>query len=217
MSKSAAARKRALEVLDILRQSYPDARCALDYRNPFELLVATILSAQCTDVRVNLVTPELFSAYPDAPSLAGAESEELEALVRTTGFYRNKAANLRECARTLVSRHGGEVPEAMEDLVELPGVGRKTANVIRGNVFGKPAMVVDTHVKRISYRLGWTKQTQPEKIEEELCRLLPKEHWTEAGHLLIAHGRTLCKAPLPHCGRCPVLPLCPRAGVQRAL
>lgn len=194
---------------------YPDAHCALHYRDPWQLLVATILSAQCTDVRVNLVTPELFARYPHPRDLLGAEPFEVENLIRSTGFFRNKSKNLIACAAQLVTRHGGDVPADRDALVALPGVGRKTANVVLGNAFGIPGMVVDTHVGRIAYRLGWTKQKDPVKVERELCKLLPPEDWTMCGHVLIAHGRALCKAPTPWCSRCFLVERCPQVGVGK--
>lgn len=203
-------------VLQRLIAAYPEAECALHYLNPFQLLVATILSAQCTDVRVNLVTPALFAACPDPAALAAATPESIEELIRSTGFYRNKARNLIGCAAALVERHDGQVPADLESLVALPGVGRKTANVVLGNAFGIAGMVVDTHVKRLAFRLGWTRATEPERIERELCRLLPKALWTQAGHTLIAHGRACCKAPTPECSRCPVEDACPRRGVKKS-
>jgi endonuclease-3 len=210
------AKRQAATVVDVLRTTYPDAACALHFTTPFELLVATILSAQCTDVRVNMVTPGLFRRYPDPASLAGAEPTEVEELIRSTGFFRNKAKNLLGCAAALVERHGGAVPESMAELVALPGVGRKTANVVLGNAFATPGMVVDTHVKRVAGRLGWTVSVDPVKIEADLQSLLPKEEWTEVSHLLIHHGRALCKAPTPLCSGCPLLELCPRRGVKRS-
>lgn len=210
------ARQQACAVLNMLAESYPEAHCALHYHNPWELLVATILSAQCTDVRVNLVTPALFDRYPTPAAMAAADQEELEELIRSTGFFRNKARNLIGCARELVAGHAGSVPQSLEELVALPGVGRKTANVVLGNAFAIPGMVVDTHVKRISRRLGWSEREDPVKIEQDLCRLLPETEWTQAGHLLIAHGRAVCKAPTPWCSRCPVIELCPQRGVDRS-
>ena len=209
-------RKKALELLNLLEQVYPDAHCALNYRSPWELLVATILSAQCTDVRVNQVTVELFRAFPDPISLAGAQQAEVEALIRSTGFFRNKAKNLIRCAEQLLQRHEGEVPRRLEDLVALDGVGRKTANVVLGNAFNIPGMVVDTHVKRLSRRFGWTRSENPDQIEKDLCRLLPPSEWTQCAHTLIAHGRACCKAPIPYCSRCQVVDICPRKGVERA-
>lgn len=210
------SRGRALLLLERLEGLYPDAHCALLYGNPLELLVATILSAQCTDVRVNQVTPLLFLRYPDAHTLAAADPAELEELIRSTGFFRNKAKNIIACARALVLHHDGEVPRRMEELVALPGVGRKTANVVLGNIFALPAMVVDTHVKRLAGRFGWTRESDPVRIERDLCRLLPEDRWTQTGHVLILHGRALCKAPIPHCTLCPVLDLCPRHGITRS-
>jgi len=213
---SSAERRRAAGVLDILATQYPEAHCALLYRNPWELLVATILSAQCTDLRVNLVTPALFRRFPTPAAMALAGQQTVEELVRTTGFFRNKAKNIIASAKVLVERHAGVVPPRREDLVALPGVGRKTANVVLGNAFGVPGMVVDTHVKRISRRLGWSDRSDPVQIEEDLCRLLPEDLWTLAGHLLIAHGRAVCKAPIPWCSRCPVVRDCPQSGVVRS-
>jgi len=203
-------------MLEILRQTYPEARCALRFDNPFQLLVATILSAQCTDVQVNRVTPELFARFPEVEMMAGADLEELENLVRPTGFYRNKARSLLGCAGMLVKKFQGQVPQTLEELIGLPGVGRKTANVVLGNAYGIPGMVVDTHVKRLSRRMGWTTRTDPEKIEWHLCELLPKKDWTLAGHLLIHHGREICKAPVPLCSTCPLQELCPKIGVGKA-
>ena len=216
MKVSRERQQRAAEVLAILTQTYPNAACALTYSDPWELLVATILSAQCTDVRVNMVTPELFRRYPTPAALALAEPETLEELIRSTGFFRNKARNLLGCAAVLVAKHDGKVPENLAELTALPGVGRKTANVVLGNAFATPGMVVDTHVKRLAFRLGWTSQSDPVKIEQDLCALLPQQEWTQAGHLLIHHGRALCKAPTPLCSQCPVFELCPRHGVTRS-
>jgi len=212
----ASGRAKALETLDFLESLYPDAECALNHRNPFELLVATILSAQCTDVRVNQVTPALFQEYPDPASLAAARLTELEELVKSTGFYRNKARNLLACAEMIKTDYEGEVPQVLKQLVSLPGVGRKTANVVLGNAFGVPGMVVDTHVKRIAFRLGWSRQNDPVKVERDLCRLLPEERWNQTSHTLIFHGRALCKAPTPLCSACPLLGDCPRNGVKRS-
>ncbi len=204
---------RAAEILRVLRALYPDVRCELDHNGPFQLLVATILSAQCTDKRVNLVTPELFRRYPDAPRLAVAELAEVEELVRTTGFFRSKAKNIRAAAAELVARHGGEVPRELEALTVLPGVGRKTANVVLGNAYGIEAgVVVDTHVGRLSRRLGLTKQTDPVKIEQDLIKLVPRDAWSEWSHLLIWHGRRRCFARNPDCSACELAALCPTAG-----
>jgi endonuclease-3 len=209
-------RRQALAVLDILDATYPDARIALNFDNPFELLVATILSAQCTDVQVNKVTPELFRKYPDVYAFAGADADALAEDIRAIGFFRSKARNLVAAAQAIIERHAGAVPQTMTELSLLAGVGRKTANVVLGNAFGIPGMVVDTHVRRVSGRLGWTRQNDPEKIEQELIRLLPQERWIHASHLLIWHGRRICRAPIPFCSTCPVLALCPRQGVTRS-
>jgi len=207
--------KRALGVhastiLARLLERYPDAHCALDFHNAFELLCATILSAQCTDKRVNMVTPALFARYPDAVALAAARREDVEELIRTTGFFRNKAKSLIGMATALVERHDGEVPAEMDLLVVLPGVGRKTANVILGNAFGKnEGIVVDTHVTRLGNRLGLTKQSDAVKIERELVPLFPRDRWTMLSHLLIEHGRQVCDAKKPRCGDCILADLCP--------
>jgi endonuclease III len=206
----------AYEVLVLLEQYYPEAKCALTYRSPWELLVATILSAQCTDVRVNQVTPLLFRRYPGPEQMAAASREELEEAIRPTGFFRNKAKSLQHCAEMVVKEYSAEIPQSLEALVRLPGVGRKTANVVLGNAFSIPGMVVDTHVKRISRRLGWTRHEDPVKIEADLCRLLPQAQWTQAGHTLIFHGRAICKAPVPRCSECPVQERCPKIGVLRS-
>jgi endonuclease III len=211
--------KRALEeradaVYRILEEEYPDAHCALDHRNPFELTVATILSAQCTDERVNMVTPELFRRFPAPEDLAGARQDEVEEIVHSTGFFRNKARNLIGMAEAVVERHEGHVPRTLKDLVKLPGIGRKTANVVLGNAFDiDEGVVVDTHVKRISKRLGFTRETSPVKVERDLMKLFPRERWTMLAHLMIFHGRAICDARKPLCGECPVAHLCPSARV----
>jgi endonuclease III len=203
---------RADRIYRILEEEYPDAHCALHHRNPYELTVATILSAQCTDERVNMVTPALFEAFPDPESLAGAPQDDVEELVRSTGFFRNKAKNLIGMADAVMDRHGGVIPNTMEALVALPGVGRKTANVVLGNAFGIDyGIVVDTHVKRISKRLGFTRQTDPVKVETDLVEIFPRERWTMLSHLLIFHGRKTCVARKPRCGSCCVAHLCPSA------
>jgi endonuclease III len=200
------------ETIARLRSAYPDARTALDWSNPLELLVATILSAQTTDVRVNSVTPALFARYPTAADYAEADPAELEEAIRPTGFFRNKAKSLQGMARALVEDHGGEVPRTMEELVALPGVGRKTANVVLGNAFSiDEGVVVDTHVRRLSNRLGFTSHSDPEKIERDLIETVPKKDWTVFSHLLILHGRSICKARKPACGDCVVNDLCPSA------
>jgi endonuclease-3 len=205
---------RARKVVRGLRKAYADADCALHHQNALELLVATILSAQCTDERVNQVTPGLFRRYPTAADYAAADPAELENWIRSTGFFRNKAKSILGLGQALVERHGGEVPEEMEQLVELPGVGRKTANVVLGTWFGKPAIPVDTHVTRLSNRLGFTRQENAVKIELELQKLIPREDWTFASHALIWHGRRVCKARRPDCEACTLRPDCPRVDVS---
>jgi endonuclease-3 len=204
------AARRFPEILARLKRAYPDAHCALDFTNPFELLCATILSAQCTDVRVNMVTPVLFRKYPDAAALAGARQADVEEIIRSTGFFRNKAKNLIGMAQAVVADHDGEIPASMEALVRLPGVGRKTANVILGNAFGmNEGIVVDTHVTRVSGRLGLTTATDPVKIEQDLMKLTPRDDWALLSHLLITHGRNVCVARKPKCEVCVLAELCP--------
>ena len=205
---------RAAEYYRRLSATYPDAHCALDHEDPYQLLVATILSAQCTDKRVNMVTPDLFRSYPAAPALADANPDELEEAIRSTGFFRNKTKSLLGMARAAVERHGGSIPDTMEELTELPGVGRKTANVVLGNAFGKNiGIVVDTHVTRLSNRLGLTRETDAVKIEEDLMPLFPPEQWTMVSHLLIEHGRQICIARAPECEVCPLNDICPSSRV----
>jgi endonuclease-3 len=205
-----ALRAHAALVLDRLFERYPDAHCALDFSNAFELLCATILSAQCTDKRVNMVTPALFARYPDAPALAAARQEDVEELIKSTGFFRNKAKSLIGMATAVVERHGGEVPADMDSLVVLPGVGRKTANVILGNAFGRnDGIVVDTHVTRLSNRLALANGTDAVKLERALLPLFPQERWTMLSHLLIEHGRQVCDAKKPRCGDCLLADVCP--------
>jgi endonuclease-3 len=211
-----ATSSKAQILLNRLDEIYPAANCALEYSSAWQLLVATILSAQCTDLRVNQVTKVLFKRLPTPADMAGASLTEVEELIRSTGFYRNKAKHLQGCARALLEHYAGEVPPQLEDLVKLPGVGRKTANVVLGNIFFIPGMVVDTHVMRLSRRFGWTQKSDPVQIEQDLRLLLPKKRWTQAGHILIAHGRACCKAPTPCCSRCPILDLCPRIGVDKS-
>jgi endonuclease-3 len=204
------AARRFPEILARLKRAYPDAHCALDFTNPFELLCATILSAQCTDVRVNMVTPVLFRKYPDAAALAGARQADVEEIIRSTGFFRNKAKNLIGMAQAVVADHDGEIPASMEALVRLPGVGRKTANVILGNAFGmNEGIVVDTHVTRVSGRLGLTTATDSVKIEQDLMKLTPRDDWALLSHLLITHGRNVCVARKPKCEVCVLAELCP--------
>ena len=199
-------------LVDRLRARYPEATCALHHQNAFQLLVATILSAQCTDARVNQVTPILFARFPDPASMSGATQEELEGIIRSTGFYRNKAKSIRGAAARLMEAFGGDVPRTMEELLTLPGVARKTANVVLGNAYGIAAgVVVDTHVERISRRLGLSRGRNPEEVERDLMRLLPQDEWTDFSHLLIVHGRQTCDARKPKCGTCAVADLCPSA------
>jgi endonuclease-3 len=208
---------RTKKIIAGLRKTYPDAHCELNYSNPLELLIATILSAQCTDKRVNMVTAELFKKHRSAADFANAPLAELEQDIKSTGFFRNKAKNIQACCRKLVERHGGVVPRTMEELTLLDGVGRKTANVVLGNAFGiNVGVVVDTHVARLSERLGLTKQKQPEKIEEDLMKLVPREQWTLLSHWLIWHGRRRCDARRPDCAQCEIRTLCPSAGMFRA-
>jgi endonuclease-3 len=212
-------KERAERVYDLLASEYPDAHCELDFRNPFELAVATILSAQTTDERVNEVTPELFRRFPDAESLAGARLEAVEEIIRSTGFFRNKAKNIVGFAEGVVEGHGGEVPRSMEELRPLPGVGRKTANVILGNAFGiDEGVVVDTHVRRLSNRLRFTgtarkAEQNVEKIERDLMALFPRDRWTLLSHLMIWHGRRVCDARRPACQACAVAHLCPSSRI----
>jgi len=200
---------RAGEVLTRLRQLHPDARVELDFETPLQLLVATILAAQSTDKRINLVTPVLFARYPDAEALANADTDELQEIIRSTGFFRQKAKSLRSCCRTLVQEHGGEVPPDMESLTALPGVGRKTANVVRAVAYGLPGIAVDTHCKRLSNRLQLTAQSDPVKIEHDLGELYPESSWVDLSRLFVWHGRYTCKARKPLCGECNLQDLCP--------
>ena len=203
--------ERAREILAQLKQLYPGATCSLDYQTPVQLLVATILSAQCTDERVNKVTPALFARFPDVPSLAAAEITELEELVRSTGFYRNKAKNIQASCQKIITNFGGEVPQSMEELLQLPGVARKTGNVVLSHAFNIiVGVTVDTHVKRLSQRLGLTRQTEPIKIEQDLMKLLPQLEWENFSIHLIYHGRAICKARKPDCISCKISDLCPK-------
>ena len=203
--------------LERLEHLYGDAACSLDFRSPLELLVSTVLSAQCTDARVNQVTPELFRRFPDVAALAASPPGALEEVIRSTGFFNAKAKSLRGIAKALISEHGGEVPRTMEALLALPGVGRKTANVVLGNVWGTPdGVVVDTHVGRVARRLGWTRQTDAVKAERDLNRIIPKDRWTWISHALIQHGRRICTARRPQCERCTLADICPKVGVAAA-
>jgi endonuclease-3 len=213
-ARRAPAKKRAPEIYARLSGAYPDAHCALDFKTPFQLLIATILSAQCTDKRVNMVTPALFRRYATPRTLAAARLEELEEMIKSTGFFRNKSKSLVGMATAIDERHGGVVPNEMEQLVKLPGVGRKTANVILGNAFERnEGVVVDTHVTRVSQRLALTKNTDPVKIEQDLMPLFPREQWTLLAHLLIEHGRQICVARTPKCDQCVLSDLCPSSRV----
>jgi endonuclease-3 len=201
-------KERALAVDKALKKIYPEAKISLDFTNPLELLVATILSAQCTDERVNKVTASLFKKYKTAKDYANATPEELEEDIHSTGFYKNKAKAIRNCCAALVERHGGDVPSTMEELTALSGVGRKTANVILGNVYGIPGVVVDTHVGRVSRRVGLTKEDDPEKVERDLMAVAPKKDWVSLSHRVIQFGRQTCKAAKPACGACPIYEMC---------
>jgi endonuclease-3 len=206
--------ERAAEIFRLLAEEYPDAHCALDHTNPFQLGVATILSAQTTDERVNMVTPALFRRFPDAQALASASREEVEELIRSTGFFRNKTKNIIGFARALVADFGGDVPKTMAELRPLPGVGRKTANVILGNAFGlDEGVVVDTHVGRLARRMALTREKTPEKVERDLMKIFPQAHWTLLAHLLIWHGRRVCDARTPRCEACVVAHLCPSSSL----
>jgi endonuclease III len=208
----AARKRRARRILTALGETYPDAHCELDFTTPLDLLVATVLSAQCTDQRVNSVTPPLFRRYPDAAAYAAADRLELEALIAPTGFFRQKAKTLQALGQKLCDDFGGQVPARLDDLVTLPGVGRKTANVVLGDAFGVPGITVDTHLGRLARRFGWTEQTDPEKVEAELMVLVPKKDWTLMSHRVIWHGRRRCHARRPACGACPVARWCPAFG-----
>ncbi|RCK75172.1 MAG: Endonuclease III [Ignavibacteriae bacterium] len=205
-----ALRKRVKAIIQILEEEYPDAKTALVHKNPFELLIATILSAQCTDERVNMVTPALFKRYPNAKAFAEANIFELESMIKSTGFYHAKAKNIINCCKVLVEKHSGKIPERIEDLVNLPGVGRKTANVVLGGAFGiASGIVVDTHVKRLAERLGLSNNSNPDKIEEDLMEIVPEKDWISFSDMLIWHGRRVCKAKKPKCLECSINNYCP--------
>ena len=208
----AALRRRARRIYAVLGETYPDAHCELDFTTPLELLVATVLSAQCTDQRVNAVTPGLFARYRTAADYAAADRGELEALIAPTGFFRQKASTLQQLGQQICDRFGGEVPGRLDDLVTLTGVGRKTANVVLGDAFGVPGITVDTHLGRLARRFGWTTQTDPEKVESDLMALFPRKDWTLMSHRVIWHGRRRCHARRPACGACPVARWCPAFG-----
>jgi endonuclease III len=208
---------RTKKIVAALNKTYPDAHCELVHQNPLELLIATILSAQCTDKRVNIVTESLFKKYRSAHDFANADMSKLENEIRTTGFYKNKARNIKAACTDIVQKHGGKVPQTMEELLELGGVGRKTANVVLGNAFGiNVGVVVDTHVARLSHRFGMTRHREPDKIETDLMALVPQTQWTLFSHLLIWHGRRRCFARKPDCANCEALKLCPRIGVKES-
>jgi endonuclease III len=204
-----ARRKRLARILTALREIFPHPACALLHEDPFQLLVATILSAQCTDERVNMVTPVLFATWPTPDAMALAPVDAIADVIRSTGFFQNKSKNIKECSRRLVELHGGQVPQTMEDLIALPGVGRKTANVVLGNAFGIPGFPVDTHVRRITNLLELTDSDDPEVIEQQLCAIIPKKDWTDASHLFILHGRATCIARRPRCEDCVIATWCP--------
>lgn len=205
-----AKRERVSELLTIFRAAYGEPECTLNYQTPLELLIATQLAAQCTDARVNQVTPQLFAKYPDVYAFAHAEETELQEDIRSTGFFRNKARNITACAQMLISDFDGEVPQTMEELLRLPGVGRKTANLVLGDVFGVPGVVVDTHATRLSNRLGLTQNQDPYKIELDLQKVIPQEEWANFCHYLVTHGRAYCQARSPQCSVCPVNHICPQ-------
>ena len=211
--KITAEQSSARSIYRILTKEYPDARCELDFNSPLELLVATVLSAQCTDKRVNSVTPILFKTFPTLEMLAGAKLSKVEEIIYSTGFYRSKAKNLKELANKILKEFNGEVPNTLAQLVTLPGVGRKTANVVLGNAFGVPGLTVDTHFGRLSRRFGWSDQTDPVKVENDVAKLIPEKEWTLLSHKLIWHGRRICHSRKPECGICPLAKLCPSAGI----
>jgi len=206
--------KNLPKIISLLKKTYPGADCSLDHKSPFELLTATILSAQCTDERVNMVTPPLFKKYPGPAEMGRAPLADLEALVHSTGFYKNKALSLKEASKAIMQDFGGKVPKTMEQLLTLRGVARKTANVVLGSAYGIAAgIVVDTHVKRVAFRLGLTAETDPGKIEQGLMKAIPKEDWIWFAHALVLHGRAVCQARTPQCGECPLNRICPKKGI----
>ena len=211
---TAAQKKRVRRLLRLLAKLYPETRTALEYRSPVQLLVATILSAQCTDVRVNMVTPALFKRFPDAAAFAKAKRSDIEEMIKSTGFFRNKARHIQESCRAIVEQFNGEVPRTLDELVKLRGIGRKTANVVLGDAFGVPGITVDTHVGRLSRRLGLTKHTDPEKVERDLMILIPRTVWIPFSHRLIYHGRQVCFARKPKCDECTLAEICPKVGVK---
>ena len=211
--KITAEASSARSIYRILTKEYPDARCELDFNSPLELIVATVLSAQCTDKRVNSVTPILFKTFPTLEMLAGAKLSKVEEIIYSTGFYRSKAKNIKELANKILKEFNGEVPNTLAQLVTLPGVGRKTANVVLGNAFGIPGLTVDTHFGRLSRRFGWSDETDPVKVENDVAELIPEKEWTLLSHKLIWHGRRICHSRKPECGICPLAKLCPSAGI----
>ena len=211
--KITAEASSARSIYRILTKEYPDARCELDFNSPLELLIATVLSAQCTDIRVNAVTPVLFNRFPTLETLAAAKLSEVEEIIYSTGFFRSKAKNIKELANKILNDFGGEVPNDLAQLVTLPGVGRKTANVVLGNAFGIPGLTVDTHFGRLSRRFGWSDQTDPVKVEKDVAELIPEKEWTLLSHKLIWHGRRICHSRKPECGICPLAKLCPSVGI----
>ena len=215
MKETGEEKKRTRKIIGLLKKRYPDARCALNFKNPLELLVATILSAQCTDVRVNIVTEKLFKKYKTVEDYARAKPAIFENDIRPTGFYKNKSKSIISCCKKIIEDYGGTVPKTLDELVKLDGIGRKTANVILGNVFGTPGITVDTHVKRVSNRLALTTNQDPVKIEYDLMALVPRKEWTHFSHLMIFHGRYTCGARKPLCSDCVVDILCPKAGVKQ--
>jgi endonuclease-3 len=213
--KITAEARSARSIYRILTKEYPDARCELDFNSPLELLIATVLSAQCTDIRVNAVTPVLFNRFPTLETLAAAKLSEVEEIIYSTGFFRSKAKNIKELANKILNDFGGEVPNDLAQLVTLPGVGRKTANVVLGNAFGIPGLTVDTHFGRLSRRFGWSTATDPVKVENDVAKLIPEKEWTLLSHKLIWHGRRICHSRKPECGICPLAKLCPSAGIGK--
>ena len=208
-----AKKKRAVEMYRVLSKSYPDVHCELNFKNPHQLLVATVLSAQCTDMRVNAVTPALFKRYKSVKDFAGADLRELQRIIKSTGFFRAKAKNIKGLSQAIMQRHSGKVPRTLEELVKLPGVGRKTANVVLGHAFDTPGITVDTHFGRLSRRFGWTKETDPVKVEFEVMELIPRKEWTNLSQRMIWHGRRVCHSRKPACGACPLAKKCPSVGI----
>lgn len=206
----------AASIYRILSKEYPDACCELDFHTPFQLLVATVLSAQCTDKRVNAVTPQLFAKYPNVKKMANAKISDIEKIIKSTGFFRAKARNIKALSEAITFRYNGEVPAVLEELVTLPGVGRKTANVVLGNAFDIPGLTVDTHFGRLVRRFGWTEETDPVKVERDVAKLIPKKEWTHISHRLIWHGRRICHSRKPACGACPLAKHCPSFGIGEA-